>query len=151
MICKPAVHVPLSLTCYFWQRVKVETTFAQSYCQFEFLQVNLALVNATSVSFFCHIMWICFPLLSFKWKHVNLLKKSYSTYKGYLTPCVCMRLCVCVCVLRSCSDGERELCRTAGSRKQRATRNPWNFALHWTHMRWAWVNIPTCVCVCVCI
>lgn len=46
-------HLGPSFTCYFWQRVKVEATFAQSYCQFEFLQVNLAKVNATSASSSC--------------------------------------------------------------------------------------------------
>lgn len=47
-------HLGPRFTCYFWQRVKVEATFAQTYCQFEFLQVNLAKVNATSVSCSCH-------------------------------------------------------------------------------------------------
>lgn len=44
-----------NLTSYLWQSVKVETTFAQRYCQFELLHVNLAMVNATSVSLFYHI------------------------------------------------------------------------------------------------
>lgn len=51
-----------------------------------------------------------------------------------------------------CSDGDGGLWRTAGSRQQRSTRDLWDFALNWTHMRWARVNKPKCVwCVCVCM
>lgn len=54
-------------------------------------------------------MGICFPLLFFQWKHVNLFKKSYSMHKGYLLVNVFI-VCVCVC-LCGCSDGGSKLRR----------------------------------------